>query len=204
MAYRYCDPKDWRCNMACFFGFGSLVNTATHRYEMLAPARVNGWARTWIHHELYSHSLLSVLPEPGTHIDGLMARVPGADWAELDQRENGYQRQPLSGQDWQADTAHLNESDVQMYKHASGGFAQPDKPILWSYLETVLYGYYRVFGSSGVAAFMASTRHWTDVLDDRSAPQYPRYIPVEGAAAAAVVIPQIERQNIVQEPRRAS
>ena len=190
--------------MACFFGFGSLVNTGTHKYEMLAPARVNGWARTWIHHDLYSHSLLSVTPEPDTHIHGLMARVPNDDWAELDIRENGYARYALAPGEWQADTTltALHESDIQMYKHASGGFAQPDKPILWSYLETVLYGYYQVFGSAGVAAFMATTRHWTDVLDDRADPIYPRYVPVQGAAASAVVLPEIERQNIVLQTRR--
>ncbi|MGB1010158.1 MAG: hypothetical protein ACPGVP_10565 [Thiolinea sp.] len=190
--------------MACFFGFGSLVNTGTHKYEMLAPARVNGWARTWVHHDWYDHSLLSVTPEPGTHIHGLMARVPGDDWAELDLRENGYDRYMLREGEWQADTslAPLAETDVQMYKHAHGGFAKPDKPILWSYLETVLFGYYQVFGSAGVEAFMATTRHWTDVLDDRKDPVYPRYVPVVGEMATAVVMPQIEGQNIVMTPRR--
>nr|CAA6805266.1 MAG: Gamma-glutamylcyclotransferase [uncultured Thiotrichaceae bacterium] len=177
--------------MACFFGFGSLVNASTHRYEMVAPAQVNGWARAWIDHDLYQHALLSVIPETDTRIHGLMARVPDNNWAELDKRELGYQRYVLNHEEWSAGTIlqPLDDSDIQMYKHTDGSFATPDKPILWSYLETVLHGYYQVFGSTGVEAFISTTRHWTVVSDDRDAPLYPRYRPAVGDAAKAVVLP---------------
>ena len=179
--------------MACFFGFGSLVNTGTHKYETLTPARVNGWARSWFHHELYEHALLSVIPEPDTHIHGLMARVPNNGWAELDLREAGYARHALTASQWKTDTTAvtLSEDDVQMYIHASGEIPTPATPILWSYLETVLFGYYQVFGSIGVKSFIATTRHWTEILDDRNDPIYPRYVPATGAAIP-VVIPIIE------------
>lgn len=183
--------------MACFFGFGSLVNTSTHRYKMIAPAQVNGWARAWIDHELYQHALLSVIPETGTHIHGLITGVPGNNWAELDQRELGYERYALNAEEWSTTTALQSSSetpDIQMYKHTAGGFAQPNKPILWSYLETVLHGYYQVFGCAGVEEFITTTRHWTTILDDRDAPLYPRYRPADTDAAKAVVLPAIQKK----------
>lgn len=185
--------------MACFFGFGSLVNTGTHKYETLTPARVDGWARTWVHNALYEHALLSVIPEPDIRIHGLMAKVPDDDWAELDLREAGYARHILQHGVWNTDTTAIPvvENDVQMYVHTSGEIPTAATPILWSYLETVLSGYYQVFGRVGVENFMATTRHWTDVLDDRKDPLYPRYVPASEGAAASVVIPVIEGLNIV-------
>lgn len=185
--------------MACFFGFGSLVNTGTHKYETLTPARVDGWARAWVHNDLYDHALLSVIPEPDTQIHGLMAKVPDDDWAELDLRETGYTRHILQAGVWNTDTmaVPVTQHDVQMYVSTSAQAPTAATLILWSYLETVLFGYYQVFGSVGVDAFMATTRQWTDVLDDRKNPLYPRYMPVtEGTAAAAVVLPVINGLNI--------
>ena len=187
--------------MACFFGFGSLVNTATHKYETLTPARVDGWARAWVHNELYEHALLSVIPEPDTQIHGLMAKVPSDDWAELDLRETGYTRHALPAGVWNADTTAvpITQTDVQMYISNDNAPPSAATPILWSYLETVLFGYYQVFGSVGVETFMATTRQWTDVLDDRKNPLYPRYKPVTEGAAAAVVIPVIAGLNVVTQ-----
>lgn len=185
--------------MACFFGFGSLVNTSTHKYETLTPARVDGWSRAWVHNTLYDHALLSVIPAPETNIHGLMAKVPNDDWAELDLREAGYARHVLAAGVWNADTTAIpiTETDVQMYIHASGNIPTAATPILWSYLETVLFGYYQVFGSLGVETFMATTQQWTAVLDDRKNPLYPRYVPATEGAAAAVVLPVIEGLEVI-------
>lgn len=187
--------------MACFFGFGSLVNTSTHKYVAVTPATVNGWERAWVNNDNYDHAFLSVTPDTSTAIQGLMAEVPGDDWAELDLREAGYKRRVLQPAEWQQ--THSNKraagalklksglTDVQMYQHASGDFASDQKPILWSYLETVLYGYHQWFGDEGVHGFIATTRAWVNIFDDRQAPQYPRYVPAEGVAAE-VVLPAIE------------
>jgi hypothetical protein len=168
--------------MACFFGFGSLVNTGTHRYVAVAPADVQGWKRIWVNNDCYEHAFLSVMPEPQSTIQGLLAQVPNNDWQELDAREVGYLRRELTPNDWYC--AVLPDptlvSDVQMYVLETGKPACPKKPILWSYLETVLYGYYQWFGEEGMAAFIATTGDWTDVLDDREDPIYPRYVPAEG------------------------
>jgi hypothetical protein len=49
------------------------------------------------------------------------------------------------------------------------------KPILLSYLDCVIQGYYKHFGKQGVKSFFKSTENWDyPILDDRDAPQYPR------------------------------
>ena len=183
--------------MACFFGFGSLVNTGTHRYEAHTPASVIGWKRAWINNDSYQHAFLSVVPDASSTIQGLMAKVPNNDWSELDAREVGYARRILNEGEWLAEassslTIQEKPDDVQMYVHAAGEFAHAAKPILCSYLETVLFGYYQWYGAAGVQGFIDSTVAWTDVLDDRQNPMYPRYVPAEGSALD-VVMPALRK-----------
>ena len=123
--------------MACFFGFGSLVNTQTHIYTAYTPAKVMGWKRVWVDYDFYDHVFLSVVPDEKTEIQGLMAVVPQDNWQELDTRERGYARTVLNPADWQAETSVLPNvlevpKDVQMYVHAEGRLAGAEKPILWS------------------------------------------------------------------------
>ena len=136
--------------MACFFGFGSLVNIATHKYVAITPARVVGWSRAWVNNNTYDHAFLSVIPSPEVSIQGLFAAVPNDDWAELDEREAGYKRRTLSPDEWikETPTGRLADSfqqvdvlpaDIQMYEHAAGHLARSEKPILYTYLETVQY-----------------------------------------------------------------
>jgi len=155
--------------MACFFGFGSLVNTGTHRYEAFTPASVIGWKRVWINNDSYEHAFLSVVPDNSSQIQGLMAKVPNDDWIELDAREVGYARRVLIETEWIAEASSSlsidqKPDDVQMYVHVKGEYAQPAKPILWSYIETVLHGYYQWFGEKGVLDFVDSTCHCRTAL----------------------------------------
>lgn len=180
--------------MACFIGFGSLVNTSTHKYQPLAPVRVPGWSRAWINNDSYDYAFLSVIPAPQQAIFGLLAAVPDENWAELDIREAGYSRKVLTPADWRYETGEFSGvadsdrhySDVQMYVHASGDFARPEKPILYSYLETVLFGFYRIFGAKGVENFLDTTTAWTSIKDDRLSPIYPRHVPPQGPGCQIV------------------
>ncbi len=176
--------------MAHFFGFGSLVNLDTHQYSDVLPAKVYGFARAWINNDCYEHAFLSVISRPQSEIQGVLAKVWNEDWSQLDERELGYSRQALSAKQWslenEAYDSKVQLDDVQLYQHAYGEFASSDKPILRSYLETVLYGYYQIFGESGVHDFVESTLYWTRILDDRESPVYPRYIPAQGAANSLV------------------
>ena len=158
---------------AYFFGYGSLVNRGSHAYREAYPARIPGWRRVWRHTAFHDTAFLTAVPEAGTEIAGLIARVPGGDWAALDAREAGYDR--VAAQDVQ----HPVEApiDVQIYSIPAGKHAAPDaaRPILLSYLDVVVRGYLSEFGTEGVEAFFATTDGWdAPIEDDRSAPRYPR------------------------------
>lgn len=157
-----------------FFGYGSLVNLATHVYADARPARLQGWRRVWRHTRLREVAFLSVEPDPASVIDGVVACVPGADWLALDAREAAYDRHDVSA-------AVLHDgptSPTAVYQVSPQHVIAPsgDHPILRSYLDVVVQGYLRVYGAQGVAHFFATTSGWdTPIHDDRSNPVYPRH-----------------------------
>lgn len=158
-----------------FFGYGSLVNTATHDFRVVHAARARGWRRAWRHTALRPVTFLTAVPDPLTAIDGLIAAVPGADWAALDQREHAYDRVPASEV---IDHAAEGALDIAIYAIPPDRHGPPSEasPILMSYLECVLQGYLHRYGTEGVHHFIETTDGWSaPILDDRAAPRYPRH-----------------------------
>ncbi|MEP3330771.1 gamma-glutamylcyclotransferase family protein [Sedimentitalea sp.] len=158
-----------------FFGYGSLVNRATHDFTDPHPARLSGWCRAWRHTDLRPVAFLTAIPAPGTEIDGLIAHVPGADWDALDQREWAYDRLPATGSVNHPVTKPI---DVAVYAVPESRHTAPTDryPILLSYLDVVIQGYLREFGEAGADRFFATTTGWdSPILDDRRAPRYPRH-----------------------------
>jgi hypothetical protein len=155
-----------------FFGYGSLVNRATHAYPMAAPARATGWARIWQATSIRQIAYLSVIEAPGVVIDGLIAAVPRGDWAGLDAREHAYARKPLG------DVAHAQPGarEIMIYQVEPQHTAPMGRhPILLIYLDTVVQGFLREFGEAGVARFFETTQGWeAGIQNDRAAPLYPR------------------------------
>ena len=167
-----------------FFGYGSLVNLATHSYDDPRPAVLQGWQRVWQRTKLRKAAFLSVAPCPDTVLHGVIARVPGADWAALDQREAAYQRHDVTV------TVHHDgpkaPTAVYQVKPAHLSDAQ-DHPILRSYLDVVVQGYLKVHGEAGVAQFFDTTDGWNmPIFDDRTAPLYPRHQVLTAAETALV------------------
>ncbi|MFB9149732.1 gamma-glutamylcyclotransferase family protein [Roseovarius ramblicola] len=165
---------------AYFFGYGSLVNRATHGFDGARPARLSGWRRVWRHTTLRPVAYLTVMPDAGAEIDGLIAPVPGADWPALDAREAAYARAPAARQ-VRHDLPHTPE--IAVYTIPEGHHGAPDAahPILLSYIDVVVQGYLREFGEDGVARFFDTTQGWdAPVLDDRAAPRYPRHRGLSG------------------------
>lgn len=157
-----------------FFGYGSLVNTATHAYHDPQPARLQGWRRHWCHTSLREVAFLSAVPDPEVSIDGLIAAVPGADWEALDAREFAYDRIPT--QSVEHGLPHRPEISVYAVPARSQTQGSDRHPILLSYLDVVVQGYLQVFGEAGVVDFFASTSGWdSPVLNDRAGPRYPRH-----------------------------
>ncbi|AHC99607.1 gamma-glutamylcyclotransferase family protein [Leisingera methylohalidivorans] len=164
-----------------FFGYGSLVNTATHNYGGARPAQLRGWRRAWVHTDLREVAFLSAVPCRDSVIDGLIAEVPAADWAALDEREFAYERLPASDR---VQHGLAGTPEVSVYAVAPGQQkgVTDRHPILLSYLDVVLQGYLRVFGEAGLQGFVATTDGWdAPVLNDRAAPRYPRHQVVTAA-----------------------
>ena len=169
----------------CFFGYGSLVNRDTHVYENAARTKLTGWRRTWVYTSERGQAFLSVIPNEGTTIDGLIAEVPHGDWAALDAREHGYARL-ASG----AAIAHPDDPARAISHYAvprETWVESAGNHILLSYLDVVVQGYLREFGAGGVANFFATTDRWdTRILNDRTAPRYPRAQTLSGQETALV------------------
>ncbi|SLN15518.1 hypothetical protein PSA7680_00402 [Pseudoruegeria aquimaris] len=157
-----------------FFGYGSLVNRGTHDYRDSAPARLQGWRRHWRQIASFPRAILTAARQPDCRIDGLIARVPGADWARLDAREAAYDRVLLGAE---ISHAHASAAAIAIYEIPEAKHPAPEAPhpIALSYLDVVVQGYLQEFGTGGVADFFATTTGWeAGILDDRSDPLYPR------------------------------
>ena len=165
---------------AYFFGYGSLVNRATHNFTGARGATLKGWRRVWRHTALRRIAYLTVVPDPTSEIEGLIAEVPGQDWAALDERERAYDRINATHQ---VQHALPHAPEIAVYSIPEGKHGRPtgDFPVLLSYLDVVIQGYHREFGASGVARFFDSTDGWDiPVINDRDAPVYPRHQPLSG------------------------
>lgn len=158
-----------------FFGYGSLVNGATHDFPDPHPARLKGWRRAWRHTDLRPVAFLTAIPDPGSEIDGMIAHVPKDDWAALDQREWAYDRIPVTA----AVTHPLTRPvEIAVYAVPAGRHTEPTDryPVLLSYIDVVVQGYLRAYGTDGADRFFATTDGWqTPVVNDRAEPRYPRH-----------------------------
>lgn len=158
-----------------FFGYGSLVNRATHDYARARVADLRGWRRVWCHTNLRPVAFLSVVPDGTTTISGLIAEVPGANWAALDEREYAYDRIACA-EAISHGMASAPEIAVYMVPDRTRSAPSQTHPILQSYLDVVVQGYLREFGPEGAAAFFDTTDGWdAPILQDRDAPRYPRH-----------------------------
>ena len=187
-----------------FFGYGSLVNRYTHDFTDPQPATLSGWARAWRHTDLRPVAFLTAVPSALTTIEGMIARVPDADWDALDQREWAYDRIAASDS-----ISHKqgSEIDIAVYAVPEARHQNPTNrhPILLSYVDVVIQGYLREFGRDGVDRFVSTTEGWdAPVLNDRANPRYPRHQPLTGsetalvddhlAALAVQIVPDTDRE----------
>jgi hypothetical protein len=167
-----------------FFGYGSLVNRATHAYPDAQHASLSGWRRVWVHTAVRPLAFLSVTPDPHTTIQGLIAHVPNNDWLALDTREHGYTRH-LAEARLACNTPH----PIQVYAvpQVQANAPAAAHPILLSYIDVVIQGFLREFGPQGAKDFFATTSGWdAPIINDRTAPQYPRAQMLSAAETSVV------------------
>jgi hypothetical protein len=162
-----------------FFGYGSLVNRATHSYTPGEAITLSGWRRVWRHTRLRDWPYLSAEPAKG-EIDGLVAAVPNDDWALLDQREAAYRRLRLPHDRLSHAPGWADRIEIYAV-HEDHALPANGHPILLSYLDTVVQGFLREFGEDGVTRFFETTAGWTAILDDRQSPYYPRWQTLDHA-----------------------
>lgn len=187
-----------------FFGYGSLVNRATHRFDVAHRARITGWRRAWRGTPARAVAFLTVVPDPDTCIDGLIAAVPGEDWADLDHREHGYDRVPVSPL---VDHPLPHRPEIAIYAIPPGHHHPPSAqhPILLSYVDVVMQGYFNEFGTAGLADFIATTDGWhAPVMDDRANPVYPRHQALDTKARRMVddALEQAGASRVAFDPDR--
>ncbi len=157
-----------------FFGYGSLVHRGTHDYPDASRAQLSGWRREWCATTLRDVAFLSVKPCEKTIIDGLVARVPNADWSALDIRERAYDRHEVSDR---IEVAKDMAPQIQVYAVANQNRdGTSPRVLLLSYIDVVVQGFLREFGNAGVRRFFETTDGWqANVVDDRSDPRYSRH-----------------------------
>ncbi|WP_170606106.1 gamma-glutamylcyclotransferase family protein [Ruegeria arenilitoris] len=158
-----------------FFGYGSLVNLATHDFPNPRPARLKGWRRAWRHTDLRPVAFLTAIPDAESEIEGMIAHVPRNDWNALDEREWAYDRVSAT----QSITHPLtHEVEIAVYAVPNHRHSEPSEmhPLLLSYIDVVVQGYLRAFGPEGADRFFATTDGWdAPILNDRHEPRYQRH-----------------------------
>ncbi len=180
-----------RGEVVAYFGYGSLVNRATHRTAILhaVPARLKGWRRTWRPRPDmpgFPAALLSIRPDPDALCDGLIVFDRAENLAAVDAREARYRRLALDIGSLETVAPLPGGLPLHVYVAQTDIPAHPEPPmILRSYLDAVLQGFLVEHGVEGVHRFLAGTDGFeTPIHDDRHRPIYPRAVDLAAHEAA--------------------
>ncbi len=168
-----------------YFGYGSLVNKATlSRESRSTPGELRGWIREWrvkgAAGDGNGACALTVRPAYGVSIKGVLVNEPATGLAALDLRERRYNRIDGIGADFLAEVEGASgQGDAFLYraKESHYGWGDEEHPILQSYIDCVLAGYFSYWGIAGIDHFLQTTEGWhAPILADRANPRYPRAI----------------------------
>lgn len=169
--------------LVAYFGYGSLVNRATHRTAIVEamPARLAGWRRFWrARPDMpgFPAALLTVRPEADAACDGLLVVDRADNLAAVDAREARYRRVRLSSEALDLGGVLPRDCPVYVYEAVADLPLHPDPPkILRSYLDAVMQGFLVEHGEDGLRRLVAETDGFdTPIHDDRHAPVYPRAV----------------------------
>ena len=170
-----------------YFGYGSLVNAATHRTAIVEalPARLKGWRRCWRPRPDmpgFPAALLTVRRDPEAVCDGLLVIDRAENLAAVDAREARYRRLPLTADDLET-RGTASACPMFVYVAEDEAPPHPEPPnILRSYLDAVLQGFLAVHGEAGLRRFIAETEGFeTPIHDDSASPLYPRAVTLAEA-----------------------
>ncbi len=169
--------------IVAYFGYGSLVNRATHRTVIIdaAPARLIGWRRCWRPRPDmpgFPAALLTICEEPGAVCDGLLVFDHARNLAAIDEREARYRRIAVPPERLETERPVPAGCPVYVYQAETDIPQHPEPPkILQSYLDAVCQGFFNVHGEEGLRRFIEETDGFeTPVHADRLEPAYPRAV----------------------------
>ncbi len=166
-----------------YFGYGSLVNRATHQTDIadFSKVRLKGWRRQWLSRlraDIGPVAMLSVVPDMQCEIEGLVVTDHAHNLPAVDAREIRYNRQVLQADDLKyINGGNGNNIPVNIYvaKPVETVGTQIKGRILRSYLDAVMQGYHNKFGRDGLHRFVQTTSNFdVGVREDRANPFYPR------------------------------
>jgi hypothetical protein len=175
-----------------YFGYGSLVNRATLRTDIveIVPARLLGWRRCWRPRPDmpgFPAALLTVRREPDAVCDGVLIVDRAANLAAVDAREARYRRVRLEKAEIETSAIFDEELPTYVYEAEAELPPHPEPPlILQSYLDAVMQGFLDVHGEEGLRRFLAETHGFTEIAirQDRKSPFYPRAVLLSDAERA--------------------
>lgn len=176
--------------LIAYFGYGSLVNPATHRTPSLyfANARLHGWQRRWTARPDVNPAPIALLTSSpdaanGAWLSGLLVFDHVDSLPALDAREAGYDRRIVEQK--AIDVVGVNvPHGCPIYAYEGRAPQRPDLEhvILQSYLDAVLQGYAQRYDADAVRTFIDTTGSFNmPILRDRAAPQYPRSVVLSEA-----------------------
>jgi glutathione-specific gamma-glutamylcyclotransferase len=171
-----------------YFGYGSLVNADTIPADTeVKPGRLRGWIREWRvcgeGEDGQGRCALTVREEPDAEIWGVLAREPRTRLLGLEKREKRYEKIEAIGAAFACEArSKPGPKGLFLFKaspeHRRWG--SETHPILQSYLDCVLAGYFKIWGEVGIDHFLRTTDGWhVPVLQDRIRPHYPRSIELD-------------------------
>jgi hypothetical protein len=167
------------------------VNRATHRTPIVdaVPARLKDRARHWrARPDMpgFPAALLTVLPEAGATVDGLLVFDRAENLPAIDQREARYERHEVQPGEIEIFGRVPADCTIHVYQAISYLPPHREEPkILQSYLDAVLQGFLREHGKAGVERFVAGTRNFhISIQADRHKPIYPRAVELTPAERA--------------------
>jgi hypothetical protein len=119
---------------------------------------------------------LTIVAQHRTSVKGILIPTTAAELKAIDIREIGYVRGDIERRNLSATTTPLSGSLVTYFsrdEHLRPGSAE--YPIWRSYVDYILAQYIEAFGPASASLFISETVGWeAPMLDDRSAPKYPR------------------------------
>ncbi|MCW2309475.1 gamma-glutamylcyclotransferase family protein [Rhodobium gokarnense] len=172
--------------MIAVFGYGSLVNQATLPAGTTSmPGTLSGFRRAWriAGKTPIGHTCgLTAEPEEGSTIRGTLILYPRSELADLDEREWRYDRHDLDLEAFapDGDAAEVPEMRiVYRVKPEHERWGDEEHPVIQSYVDCVLRGYFERWGVLGVRHFVETTAGWhIPIRRDRAAPRYRRAVRI--------------------------